>query len=134
MGSLALITLLALMGAVGAVARFLVDLWLEPFGRGAQGARFPLSTMVVNVSGALLAGVVAGAVASGTLAPTPAAAASIGFLGAFTTFSTWMVQVLDLWEGGKGRMALLHLLGALAAGVTAAALGVWLAVRLALVL
>ena len=130
MAPLATMGLLALAGGAGAVARFLVDWGLEAAGRLPGGGRFPVSTVTVNVSGAFLAGAVAGALATGALSPSLGSAASVGFLGAFTTFSTWMVQIVDLWEGGERRSALLHLLGSLVAGVAAAALGLMLVVSL----
>lgn len=72
-------------GGVGAVLRWLADVLIP------RPAGFPLGTTIVNVVGSLLLGLVVGAdVAVGTAWLTPF---SVGVLGGFTTFSTWMVDI-----------------------------------------
>ena len=78
----------------------------------------------MNLSGAFLAGIVAGWVGSGGESDL-AAILSVGFLGAFTTFSTWMVEAVTLLEKGEVVKAGLHLGGGLAMGVLLAGVGIW---------
>jgi fluoride exporter len=114
----------ALAAAAGAVARYLLDTWLM----ARTGSAFPWGTFAVNISGSLALGLLAGGLALGAL-PAPAAVVlGTGFLGAYTTFSTWMVDSLRLIEAGARGAALANVLGSWAAGSAAAALGWWLAV------
>lgn len=126
LGPTATAVAIAIAGAIGAVSRF----GLEAAITRALGGVRPWGTAAVNVIGALLLGVLAGLGASGNISGQLELTVGGEMLGAFTTFSTWMVQIVDLWEGGERRSALLHLLGSLVAGVAAAALGLMLVVSL----
>jgi CrcB protein len=103
------------LGALGALARFLVD--------GAVSARagrvFPAGTLVVNLSGAFALGVLVGAAVSGDTNRL----LGTGFLGGYTTFSTWMFESQRLAEDGRDRSAALNVAVSLIAGVLAAWLG-----------
>jgi CrcB protein len=105
----------AVLGGVGATSRFLLD--------GAVAARagwtFPAGTLVINLSGALLLGLLDGLAVSGTLLVLVGTAT----LGSYTTFSTWMLETQRLTEDGAVRLAALNVALSLAAGVGAAALG-----------
>jgi len=98
----------AALGGLGATARFLLD--------GAVSARagtaFPWGTLAVNASGSFVLGVVGTNVVVGT-----------GLLGAYTTFSTWMLETHRLAEDGRWRPAVLNVVGSLAVGLGAAWLG-----------
>lgn len=114
-------------GSLGAVARLLVDTALESRRRGP----FRWGTWVVNVSGSLLVGVLAGAASSAAGgAPGWFTVAAGGFAGAYTTFSTWVHELLVHAQEGRWRLVGLHLLSVVA-GVAAVAagwvLGMWLA-------
>jgi len=107
----------AILGGAGAIARFMLD--------GAIGSRamragdFPLGTFAVNVSGALLLGLLSGAALTGDALVLAGAAT----LGSYTTFSTWMLESQRLAEDADANGALLNILLSLAVGVGAAALG-----------
>ena len=107
----------ALLGGAGALARFALD--------GAVGSRtgrasgFPLGTLAVNVSGALLLGLLSGAALAGDALVLAGAAT----LGSYTTFSTWMLESQRLAEDADARGAALNVLLSLAVGLAAAALG-----------
>ena len=115
---------IALAGALGAVARYglsgLVQLWAGP--------RFPLGTLTVNVLGCFLLGLLATySLDRWSISPTTRTALLIGFLGAFTTFSTFSYETLALMrEGAVWRAALNVLLSVVVcmaacwAGVTVA--------------
>jgi fluoride exporter len=107
----------ALLGGAGALARFTLDGAVSSHGARASG--FPLGTFAVNVSGALLLGLLSGAALTGETLTLAGAAT----LGSYTTFSTWMLESQRLAEDADGGGALLNILLSLAAGVAAAALG-----------
>lgn len=114
------VILLGLAGGLGAVARFVVD--------GVVRARFrsalPLGTMVINVSGSFLLGVIAGATLHGAPAALQAVAGT-GFLGGYTTFSTASVETVRLVQARRVATAAVNALGALALALAGAALGLW---------
>lgn len=98
--------LVALGGAAGALTRYVVDGWVAVRVSGAM----PWGTLVVNASGSLLLGFVfALAVERGVLPATVRAPLMIGFLGAYTTFSTLMLESWRLWEDGAVAIALANL-------------------------
>ena len=105
----------AACGALGALARFRVD--------GAVTARtdtvFPVGTFVVNLTGAFLLGVLM------ALDPTHRLGLffGTGFVGGYTTFSTWMVESERLVEGGDLIFVVLNLGASMALGFGTAAGG-----------
>ena len=111
--------LVAVVGGLGAAARFVVDGWF----RGRWAGRLPLATMVINVSGSLLIGLLAGAMAVGTLPVTAYTVAATGFCGGYTTFSTAMVETVRLAQAGDRRRAVANTVGTLVLAVAAASLG-----------
>jgi CrcB protein len=113
--SAAVIVGLGLLGGVGAIGRFLLD---TAVSRRA-GSAFPLGTLAVNLTGAFVLGVLAGAAVDGDAARL----AGTGLLGAYTTFSTWMLESHRLGEEGRVRHGVLNLGVSLVAGVAAAWLG-----------
>jgi fluoride exporter len=108
---------MALAGGLGAATRFVVD--------GEVRRRFPLlPTAVVNVTGSLLLGVVAGLVLRGGLPAPWAAVLGTGFLGGYTTFSTASAETVRLLQAGRYAAAAGTSVGMLALSVAACALGV----------
>jgi CrcB protein len=81
------------LGGAGAIARFAVDAFVSNRWR----ARWPWGTLVVNLSGALLLGLLLG-VALQEVALLLAGGAT---LGSYTTFSTWMFETQRLGEDGR---------------------------------
>lgn len=106
------------LGGVGAVARFLADGVIAE--RSPTG--FPAGTFAVNLSGALLLGVLAGAGTDDQLLRL----AATGLLGSYTTFSTWMLESQRLGEDGELRLGLVNLGLSLAGGIGLAWLGLQL--------
>ncbi len=104
-----------LIGGAGSVLRFLVD--------GAISARtgraFPYGTLVVNLTGALILGLLTGVALTGSAALLAGTAA----VGSYTTFSTWMLETQRLTEERQTIPAALNVLLSLTLGVAAAALG-----------
>jgi CrcB protein len=110
------------IGGVGSVARFMVD---RAVARRSSGA-VPVGTLTVNISGALLLGLVTGL----TLSHGAALLAGTALLGAYTTFSTWMLETQRLAEERRIWPAVLNIVLSLVLGLAAAATGQWIASRL----
>jgi CrcB protein len=105
----------ALVGGGGAVARFVVD--AEVGRRVAAG--FPFGTLVINLSGAFLLGLLTGLQLS-TVALLIDGTAT---LGSYTTFSTWMFETDRLVENGAPVAAIVNIVISVVLGVALAALG-----------
>ncbi|KKA44883.1 MULTISPECIES: fluoride efflux transporter CrcB [Salinivibrio] len=114
-------------GALGASSRFLVSEWSV----AVLGRAFPYGTLIVNVLGSLAMGVFLAAMSQEVIAPVPwRQLVAIGFLGAFTTFSTFSVDTLMLFQHGETVKALLNVGLNLALCLSAAAMGAWLLARI----
>ena len=115
-----MVLLVAVLGGIGAATRFVVD--------GSIRARwvrvFPLATLLVNVSGSLLIGLVNGAHLYHGLGSTAATVAATGFCGGYTTFSTAMAETVRLVQAGEVRRAVVNAVGSVLLCLGAAALGV----------
>ena len=109
--------LIALGGALGAVLRYGVSEAVQP-SRGS----FPLATLIANVSGAFLLGLLATFLLERTdLSSQLRLGITVGILGAYTTFSTFSLETLDLLNDGEWPTAALYV----AASVAGALLAVW---------
>lgn len=113
----------ALGGALGAMGRFGLTTWLFP----VMGTRFPLGTLVANLLGCFLVGLAFVLIVDKGLVPAEYRPFVVtGFLGALTTFSTFSLDALLLWENGSPTLAvtysLVTLLGCLLAVVLSVSL------------
>jgi len=114
---------IGLGGILGAIARHTVA---EVVANRIAGD-FPLGIFIVNISGAFVLGLMAGlSERAEWISPAVRLGAMVGFLGAFTTFSTWSVDTLRLLESGRYGAALFNLLGSAGAGLFAAWVGMTL--------
>lgn len=115
MGQPPMVILGVLTGALGAAARY--------YGGGIvqrrAATRFPAGTFAVNLTGALAAGLVAGAAAPGSAVRL----LTLGFLGGFTTFSTWAVETLVAYGGHTRLRASMEGIVMVAGGIALCALG-----------
>ena len=102
------------------MGRYLVEGWVS----GATRGDFPYGTLVVNVSGSFLLGFIF-TLLTERLLPHPdlRVALTIGFIGAYTTFSTLTFETLQLGQGGAVTLAILNIAASIAAGMTAVWLG-----------
>lgn len=107
------------IGGLGSVARFMVD---RAVMRRASGT-FPIGTLAVNISGAVLLGLVTGL----ALSHGAALLAGTALLGAYTTFSTWMLETQRLAEERRIWPAVVNIVLSIVLGLTAAAAGQWIA-------
>jgi CrcB protein len=108
-----------LAGGAGSAARFLVGQWA--FDR--LGAAFPYGTLVVNIAGCFALGAFAHLATSWTWHPELRAAVAVGFLGGFTTYSSFNHETLALLAGGSAGTALLNVAVTLTGGLAAGWLG-----------
>ncbi len=113
----------ALAGAFGATARYVVDGLVQDRVEGA----FPWGTWVVNISGSFALGFLTGLALDHGLGDTPKAVIGAGFIGAYTTFSTFTYETLRLVEEGSRYEAALNVATSTAIGLLAAGVGLALA-------
>ncbi|WP_405432443.1 fluoride efflux transporter CrcB [Micromonospora sp. NBC_00617] len=113
------VLLIALGAAVGAPLRYLADRAVQ----SRHASAFPWGTFSVNVVGSLLLGALVG----WPVDPVVGALLGTGFCGALTTYSTFSYETLRLARGGDRFLALANVLGSVAAGLAAAAVGYALA-------
>jgi CrcB protein len=108
-------------GGLGSGARYLIARWaVDVFG-----PQFPLGTAVVNLTGCFALGVVTQLSSAGALSPETRVAVTVGFLGGFTTYSSFNQDTLALFMSGATGEAVINvaitLAGGLAAGLAGAA-------------
>ena len=113
------ISLVALGGAAGAVARY----WASGIVYRLTGPGFPWGTLVVNLLGCFLIGVVIVVLETTIQSGALRAAVAIGFLGAFTTFSTFSYETLALLQDGDWLRAGAYVGGSVMVGLLAVAAG-----------
>ncbi len=114
----------ALGGALGAMGRFGLTTWLFP----VMGTRFPLGTLVANLLGCFLVGLAFVLIVDkGVVPPEYRPFVVTGFLGALTTFSTFSLDALLLWENGSLALAVTYSLVTLLGCLLAVFLSVYLA-------
>lgn len=111
---------IGLGGFAGAITRYLVD--------GAvtdrTGGGFPWGTLVINVSGSFVLGLLFAMSTERAILPADIRGPlMIGFLGAYTTFSTFMLESWRLIESGSWGMAMANLGGSVALGLVAVFVG-----------
>jgi len=112
----------AVLGGLGALARFGLTLLVAD----RLHPHFPLGTLAVNVSGAFLLGFLAGT----SLGGDGRLILGAGAIGAYTTFSTWMLETQRVGEAGKQRLAVANILLSIVLGLAAVALGRWVGAQI----
>ncbi len=115
-----------LAGALGALARYLVGRFIAE----SIGSQFPLGTLLINVTGACVIGLLSGLVGHKLMSPVTQTILATGFLGGYTTFSTMSWEGVQLARGGSTGSSALYLGGSLALGLLGAWLGLLLGWRL----
>ena len=117
----------ALGGAIGSAARYVVGGWFA----ARFGAAFPYGTFVVNVTGSFIVGLfLAYAQERVSLSPYWRLFFAVGFVGGYTTFSTYEYESVRLLQDGEMLLAAVYLIGSVVTGGVAAiagiALGSWI--------
>ncbi|MEM9256642.1 MAG: fluoride efflux transporter CrcB [Pseudomonadota bacterium] len=114
---------IALGGAGGAVARYLLATWVHGLWEG----RVPLGTLLVNMLGSFAIGIVFVLVTERELLHSDwHSVVVVGFLGAFTTFSTFSLETISLMEAGHTVHALAYMIGSAVVCVCMAGLAIQL--------
>ncbi len=112
--------LIGLGGFAGAITRYVIDGAVSERTAGS----FPFGTLVINVTGSFLLGLLFALTTDRAILPAEIRGpVLIGFIGAYTTFSTWMLESWRMVESGVVVMALANLLGSVAIGIVAVAVG-----------
>lgn len=108
-------------GFFGAIARYVVALMLGRFNQ------FPVATMVINVSGCLFLGWFLTYVSDRSISDTTRLAIGVGFVGAYTTFSTFIFESNELLRRGESIAAIANIALSLFLGLLAVRLGMQIA-------
>jgi CrcB protein len=115
------VALVAVAGSLGALARYAVDGWIAGRVRGV----FPWGTFAINATGSFLLGFVFTLMTERFLPhPSIRTALTVGFVGAYTTFSTLSFETWRLIEDGAIGLATLNVIGSVGIGLAAVYLGV----------
>ncbi|MFP6808651.1 MAG: fluoride efflux transporter CrcB [Pseudomonadales bacterium] len=115
---------IAVGGALGALSRY----WLTEFANVIFGTDFPYGILIINITGSFAIGLVFIMVVERDLFPVVLSAGlMVGFLGAFTTFSTFSIQAVGLIETERFIAAVLYIIGSVVLCIVAAAAGVFIA-------
>jgi fluoride exporter len=116
------LSLIAVAGAIGSLARY----YVSGISHRVFGSGFPMGTLIVNVLGSLLFGMVF-ALAEERMAISPLARTAIlvGFMGAFTTFSTFAFETMGFVRDSQYLYAFLNITSNCVLGFGAVLIGMW---------
>ena len=109
--------LISLGGMLGANARYLVAGWVTQW----LGLAFPWGTFLVNLSGSFVLGLFLAYMSRFPASDCPRLFFAVGFLGAYTTFSTFSFESIQLLQNGRFMIALSYVVGSAVLGL----LGAW---------
>ncbi len=116
---------IALGGAAGTVARYLLSLSMQ-----RTSSEFPFGTFLINVTGSFLIGLLARVLSTPTSNPVLRAALTIGFCGGFTTFSTFSAEFVSLVEQGRALRAIVYVVASVTVGISATLFGLFVGNRI----
>ena len=100
-------------GGVGSLARYFFSVWIG----GLWNGTFPLGTFLINLIGCFLIGFLGGAAERVTIDPPVRLLLQVGFLGGFTTFSSFGLETVQLARRGEGLLATTNVLGSNLLGI-----------------
>jgi CrcB protein len=106
-------------GFAGANARYLLGAWAAT----RFGTTFPYGTFIINVTGSFVLGIIMGLLDAHVLAPAARLSLAIGFVGAYTTFSTFTYETLRLVESGSLLLAAANVVGSVVVALLATTAG-----------
>jgi fluoride exporter len=113
------VIVLSIGGTLGVNARYWLGAWIN----GWTSPQFPWATVVINVTGSFLIGFLGVVLTRWMPHPNIRLMVITGFLGGYTTFSTFENDALTLWERGEGILMAANLIGSVTAGFAAVLLG-----------
>ena len=114
--------LIGLGGFAGAVTRYTIGLWVSNRFAGS----FPWGTFAVNITGAFLLGLMTAMILGKEVMEPYRLPIMVGFLGSYTTFSTFSVETFKLLETGQYLLSVLYSLGSVLLGLSAVWAGIGL--------
>lgn len=106
-------------GFLGANARYLLGAWVT----ARLGSNFPYGTFVINVTGSFVLGLLVSLLDAYVMAPALRLSLAMGFIGAYTTFSTFTYETMRLIETGSPLLAVANVVGSIVFGMLAVAAG-----------
>ena len=106
-------------GFAGAVARYLVSIWVTTW----IGSAFPYATFLINVSGSFLLGLLVGMLEGHAVSAVVPLSLGVGFLGAYTTFSTFTYETIRLLEDGGVLLAGANVVASVLVGLVSGIVG-----------
>ena len=113
--------------SIGAVLGANLRYWVSDWAAQRFGSSFPYGTLLINLTGSFLLGlIVSMALENFMLDPRLRLLLIIGFLGSYTTFSTYAYESVALISQGQWGLGLFNLLGSSILGAVFAILGIWL--------
>jgi fluoride exporter len=113
----------ALGGALGSMARYALSTWIFQ----VSSHKFPYATLTVNVLGSFVMGILFVVIVERAALPQEMRSLlMIGFIGAFTTFSSFSLDALGLWQNGHLFMALIYTLATVILCLIAISSAIWL--------
>ena len=113
------VAVLSVGGVLGVNARF----WLGVAINRWTSSQFPWATFTINITGSFAIGLCTAVLARWLPHPHARLLVIVGFLGGYTTFSSYSIESLTLWERGERGLCLAYLLGSVVAGFAAVVLG-----------
>jgi CrcB protein len=113
----------AVGGALGSIARYALSTWIFDI----SSHKFPYATLAVNVLGSFFMGILFVIIVEKAALPTEMRSLlMIGFIGAFTTFSTFSLDALGLWQNGHIFMSVVYMLATVILCLIAISSAIWL--------
>lgn len=100
-------------GGIGSLTRYLFSIWIG----GLWNGTFPLGTFLINLIGCFLIGFLGGSAERTTIDPRVRLLIQVGFLGGFTTFSSFGLETVQLARRGEGLLATTNVLGSNLLGI-----------------
>ncbi|MDQ0214008.1 CrcB protein [Oikeobacillus pervagus] len=112
--------LVGVAGAIGAISRYMIGLWL------VSNNPFPLATLITNLFGCFLLAFLSAYFLKKVSLPTSfITAIQTGLIGSFTTFSTFSVETIQLFQNGEFLLSTLYVLTSLFGGLFMTKLGLY---------
>ena len=113
----------AIGGALGSIARYALSTYIFDI----SSHKFPYATLIVNVLGTFVMGILFVVIVERSAMPSEMRSLlMIGFVGAFTTFSTFSLDALGLWQNGHIFMSLVYMLATIILCLIAISSAIWL--------
>ncbi|MDG1748857.1 MAG: fluoride efflux transporter CrcB [Porticoccaceae bacterium] len=113
----------AIGGALGSVARYALSSWVFDI----TSHKFPYATLIVNVAGSFVMGILFVVVVERAALPAEMRSLlMIGFIGAFTTFSAFSLDALGLWQNGHVLMSVIYMITTVILCLVAISTAIWL--------